>query len=248
VLSASDVDQLAVLALTYPTRYDQGWHSGIPWHDFLVRPASELPDDLASAEDQLRTELAGRRLLLVAPEYLRPGLGRHRAKRDVFGSDEVEWLREWAERTGSVIGLREHPLDVSRPFARQLEGVAMDLSIHRYPMLQPVLRVADAVLTDYSGVALDFTLTNRPVVSFAPDLDAVAEMLLYDLDHVFPGPVCRTFAELADVLERIYDDEDAAHRQRYARVRKMYLGHTDDGVSSRRVVARVKATYGTAAP
>ena len=243
VLSASDFDQLAVLALTYPTRYDQAWHSGIPWHDFLLRPRHELPVDLAAAEDQLRTELEGRRLLLFTPEYLRAGHGRERYR---FGSQEVSWLAAWAARTGTAIGVREHPLDHDRPFARQLDGFALDLSIHRYPLLQPLLRVADAVLTDYSGVALDFTVTGRPVISYAPDLEAIADTLLYELDHVFPGPVCRTFAELGDALDGLYEARDHEHQRRYDRVRRMYLRDSDDGVSSRRVVARVKATYGGA--
>lgn len=240
VLSASEVDQLAVLALTYPTRYDQGWRSGIPAHDFVVRPREELPVDLLEAEDRLRDELAGRRLLLFVPEYA----GRHRS-RDVyrFDRDELGWLAAWAERTGTAIGLREHPLDVARPFARQLEDVALDLSPHHYPMLQPLLRVADALLTDYSGVALDFLVTGRPVVSFAPDAEAAAETLLYDLDHVLPGPVCRRFEDLKHALDRLFDDKDEVEQHHYARIRQMFLGHTDDGVSARRVVARVKATY-----
>ena len=243
VLAASDVDQLAVLALTYPTRYDQGWHSGIPWHDLLLRTRRELPVDLVADEDRLREELGGRRLLLFAPEYS-PAAHGHEAYR--FGDAELAWLADWSARTGTAIGLRDHPLDAVRPYAQQLEGIALDLSIHRYPTLQPLLRVADAVLTDYAGVALDFTLTGRPVVSFAPDLDDVSDTLLYDLEHVFPGPVCRTFSELSDALEGLYEDSDAAQQHRYARVRRMYLGKTDDGVSSRRVVARVKAAYSAA--
>jgi hypothetical protein len=246
VLSASDVDQLAVLALTYPTRYDQGWHSGIPWHDFLVRPRAELPADLRDAEDRLRAELAGRRLLLFAPEHL--GRAARRQRRAAFDRDQIHWLADWATRTGTAIGLREHPLDATRPFAQQLEDVALDLSIHRYPLLQPLLRVADALLTDYSGLALDFTVTGRRVVSFAPDLEAVVDTLLYDLDHVFPGPVCRTFGELTDALEGLDEEPTLTQQHQYERVRKMYLGHTDDGVSARRVVAKVKATYAAVSP
>ena len=97
------------------------------------------------------------------------------------------------------------PTGPRRSYSAQLSSVALDLSHHRYPLLHAVLRSAAAVLTDYAGAALDVAVTGRPVVSFAPDLEVAAPGLALDMEHVFPGPVCRTFDELTHALDRVLD-------------------------------------------
>ena len=111
----------------------------------------------------------------------------------------------------------------------------MDLSSVRQPMLAPLLRVADAVLTDYSSAALDFMMTGRPVISLAHDLDETAPSLLYDLEHVFPGPVCRDFAALSDALDVVFDEPSPAQRHRYQRSRRLFLDFDDAGSAARTV-------------
>jgi CDP-glycerol glycerophosphotransferase (TagB/SpsB family) len=84
------------------------------------------------------------------------------------------------------------------------------------------------------------------VISFAYDHDQYANSergLFYDLDHVFPGPVCRDFAELAAALERTFGDEvDARERRSYEWKRKLFFDHEDDE-NSWRLVCKVKQQY-----
>ena len=232
VLTSSDLDQLAVLALNYPVLHQQGWRTGIPAHDFLLCAPDQLPEDLARTEQDVRTELDGRRLLLVVPERR----GRERTGR-LFTDTEVAALRRWSEETGTAVGVREHPLDLDRPMSRQLESFALDLSVHRHASTHAVLRAADAVLTDYSGTALDFAVTGRPVVSYAPDLDDVARTLVLDLDVVFPGPVCRSFDALMESLGQLSDPP--AHRAALWERARALLVDSPDGGSAQRVVQRV---------
>ena len=74
-----------------------------------------------------------------------------------------------------------------------------------------VLRAADALLTDFSGSAVDFMATGRPVISFVHDLADVADSLYYDLEHVMPGGVCRDFGELLGAMGHLFD-EPSAHQ------------------------------------
>ena len=232
VLTSSDLDQLAVLALNYPVLHQQGWRTGIPAHDFLLCGADQLPGDLARTEQDVRAELDGRRLLLVMPE--RSGADRAGS---LFTDGDVAELRRWSDRTGTVVGVREHPLDLDRPVSRQLSSFALDLSVHRHPSTHAVLRATDAVLTDHSGTALDFAVTGRPVVSYAPDLDEAYPSLVLDPDVVFPGPVCRSLDALMHALEQL-DVPTADQAARWARARAL-LVDTPDGGSAQRVVQRV---------
>ena len=94
------------------------------------------------------------------------------------------------------------------------------------------------LLTDYAGSALDFTVTGRPVISYAPDLDAAGDRLLYDLDHMFPGPVCRGFDELDDTLRTVFDPPAPRAIRQYERVRDLLIDHRD-GRNAMRVVDHV---------
>lgn len=233
VLTSSALDQLAVLALNYPVLYQQGWRTGVPAHDFLLCAADKLPADLAQTEQEVRGELDGRRLLLVVPERR----GRDRSGR-LFTDNEVAALRRWSEEAGTAVGVREHPLDLERATSRQLSSFALDLSVHRHPSTHAVLRAADAVLTDYSGTALDFAVTGRPVVSHAPDLDDVAPSLVLDLEVVFPGPVSHSVDSLMESLDTL-TDAPVDRAAQWARARAL-LVDTPDGASAGRVVQRVR--------
>jgi CDP-glycerol glycerophosphotransferase (TagB/SpsB family) len=87
-------------------------------------------------------------------------------------------------------------------------------------------------------------LTGRPAISFAYDHDRYANSergLFYDLEHVFPGPVCRNFAELAAALERTFENE--IHEQDdFLLRRRIFFDHIDD-MNAWRVVSNVKALY-----
>jgi CDP-glycerol glycerophosphotransferase (TagB/SpsB family) len=127
----------------------------------------------------------------------------------------------------------------------------LDLSSGRYPNIEMLYREASLLLTAYSSCAIDFMLTDKPVLSFAYDHDHYANSergLFYELEHVFPGPVCRDFAQLAQALEDVFKQPDAAATDVRGWKRRLFFDHCDDQASWR-VVGRVKGMYvaGTAA-
>ncbi|AWB91725.1 rhamnan synthesis F family protein [Aeromicrobium chenweiae] len=223
ILVASDVDRLATLATHWPARFEDTWSTGIPAHDFLWADTDALPDDLAAQVAAVEAEVRGRRLLLFAPTQ-RTLAGERAAYR--FTDAEIDRLRAWCERHDAVIGLREAAGDLVRPYAQQLGDLALDLSRTRYASDHAVLRATHAVLTDYSGLALDHATTGRPVIAFAHDLDVAAGRLLYDLEHFFPGPVCRDFDSLEAELETVLDRPLSRREQR---VREMLVDHPGHG-------------------
>ncbi len=121
---------------------------------------------------------------------------------------------------------------------------ALDLSAHRYPDIEVLLRAAAVLVSDYTDALADFPVTGRPVVCFAPDLDDFAQQpgLLHDLDDLLPGPVCHDAAELRAALDSVFEEPSATARREYER-RRAVLHPQADGRSARRLVREVKRTY-----
>lgn len=116
------------------------------------------------------------------------------------------------------------------------------LDVTGYPDVTELFLVADALITDYSSVMFDFSVTGKPMFFFAPDLEHYREQLrgfYFDLDAAAPGPVVQRADELVGlVLEREavaarYADKYRAWRERF--------NPRDDGGSAARVVARLLA-------
>jgi CDP-glycerol glycerophosphotransferase len=100
--------------------------------------------------------------------------------------------------------------------------------------------VADALITDYSSVMFDFSVTAKPIYFFTPDLDRYREVLrgfYFDLISVAPGPVVQHAAELIELV-RNPGEVTAAYADKYAAWRRRF-NPRDDGLAAERVVARL---------
>src|SRR5699024_11521110 len=128
-------------------------------------------------------------------------------------------------------GVREHMADKARTYGTALRTIgALDLSDTRFEDVEVLYRHAAVLITDYSSCFIDFMLTGRPMVSFAYDFDRYVHGergLFYDMDQMFPGPVCRTFEQLQSALERSFDSPTAIERERYVWKRSLLLDHVD---------------------
>jgi CDP-glycerol glycerophosphotransferase (TagB/SpsB family) len=242
VISASQVDTMAMASAFYPLSYNEVWPTGLPRHDFITRRLDALPAHLREQYDRLGQLLDGRRLVLFVPTF-------RQAQDEAyyrFSADELAWLKAWLDRHNAVLGVREHMADKSRVYGTALATIgAVNLSDAHFEDVEVLYRHAAMLVTDYSSCFIDFMLTGRPMVSFAYDFDSYAHGergLFYDMDHVFPGPVCRDFGQLQAALEKGFEPPDALDRERYAWKRRLFLDHLDDA-NAWRVVQRVKQLY-----
>ncbi|MDI3408891.1 bifunctional glycosyltransferase/CDP-glycerol:glycerophosphate glycerophosphotransferase [Streptomyces cavernicola] len=113
-------------------------------------------------------------------------------------------------------------------------GTLFDVSDHHD--VSELLCLADVLVTDYSSIMFDYALLDRPIVLFAPDLDAYAAERgsYFDLRERAPGPVAETEDELLRTLADLKpaDAEHAERRREFA----AEFGTHDDGGSARAVV------------
>jgi len=168
--------------------------TGDPRDDVVVT------SDAAEARELLFERLGradgGERVVLYAPTW-RDGA------RDPGVPTGAEWERigRWLETSDSLLVVRPHPLSVG-DYKTAEPRVAMLLAT-QLGDVTPVLPAVDVLVTDYSSIAYDFSLTGRPIAFLAPDLEAYsATRGLYEPYSEFSGGTeARSWGELLDALE-----------------------------------------------
>ena len=116
------------------------------------------------------------------------------------------------------------------------------IDVTGYPDISQLFLVADALITDYSSVMFDFTVTGKPLFFFTPDLEHYRETLrgfYFDLIAIAPGPVVSTLDELV-ALVRTRAEIAPRFAARYAEWRSRF-NPKDDGRAAERVVVRLLA-------
>ncbi len=141
-----------------------------------------------------------------------------------------------AADTDAVILVRGH----SRTLAagRDTTGPRV-IDVTGFADVSQLLLVADALVTDYSSVMFDYTVTGKPLFFLVPDIEHYRGELRgfsFDLEEKAPGPLVRTQAQLVEALEdpAIPALFDAAYR-RWQSV----FNAREDGHAAERVVARL---------
>lgn len=182
--------------------------TGDPRDDVLSLGSAETRASIAMGilTRTLDVAITGSRVLLYAPTW-RDG------EPDPAVPTTAEWLRidGWLRSTGSTLVVRPHPNGVGDYAA----GIDSSDRIHLLPArrqsdLTPILGAVDIVITDYSSVAFDYSLTGGPLFFIAPDEQSyTASRGLYEPYREFSGGrEVRSWSAVLDQLERF--DTDAA--------------------------------------
>jgi CDP-glycerol glycerophosphotransferase len=203
------------------------WEEGYPRNDVLATPPG------AHALAALRAKIGipdGAAVVLYAPTW-RDDRPENADQLDVaaFSADLGD---------GYVTLLRGH----SRSLAGGRDVHAANvIDVTTYPDASELFLVADVLVTDYSSVMFDFSVTGKPMYFFTPDLENYRDQMrgfYFDLLAVSPGPVVTTSAELVVAL-RDTAASSAPFAERYAAWTARF-NPRDDGGASARVVRRLE--------
>jgi len=200
---------------------------------FLRRPVwiEGYPrNDVLQADDGVRTRRAlgigdEERVLLYAPTW------RDDREAIVDFVDPIALARE----TDSVVLVRGHSRTLLP--GEDARGPRV-IDVTGYPDTARLLAVADALITDYSSVMFDFSITGKPMYFLVPDLEhyrGAMRGFYFDLLDAAPGPVVRTQDELSRAIEEV---DPSIFRERYERWQRIFNAR-DDGRAAERVVARI---------
>lgn len=211
----------------------------------------ELREVLGLAGEGLECVEAREKLVLYAPTWRDGGEGA-----PVPTAREVEALHEWLEAHNARLVIRSHPmasgaldaafgLDQSEVIDHGPENA---VRIHTLPAalapdITPLLGGFDAVITDYSSIAVDFSLLSRPIIWFAPDLaQYYSTRGLYEpLEITAAGQIQQSWARSIARLDAVFASGGAA-RQAEADARALALRFHDypQGRASARVIAALR--------
>lgn len=130
----------------------------------------------------------------------------------------------------TVFALKMHPFVKTR-LDNQMENV-MDLS--DYEDINDLLMIADMLITDYSSVVFEFSLMEKPIVMYAPDMEDYIEErdFYYEYTSFVPGPIVTTTKEIIDYINT--DDFDLDKVKRF----KSEFFDYFDGKSTERFVTK----------
>ena len=135
--------------------------------------------------------------------------------RDFLGDAgfSFEALDRRLDGTGHVMVFKAHPNfgDIVPRDRTFTNVVILDPAVD----LNDVLPLCDVLVTDYSSVAFDYLLLDRPIVYFLPDHDRYVgrRNLYFELDEMTAGPIITSSTALYDVVAAPITDDDASRRR-----------------------------------
>ena len=195
----------------------------------------------APDREELRNEV--RQRLGIAPEkkiILYVPTFRDSLRMDCYDIEPENICAALSRRLGGdwQLLVRFHPKIKSykRLLKQYGEGV---VDVTKYPDIQELLLLADAVLSDYSSCLFDYMLSFRPAFALAVDLDLFnTERGFYFPLESAPFPVAETNAQLLENIENF----DLEKYREQARAFMAEKGCVEDGSASKRVVDLIEET------
>ncbi len=209
------------------------WQEGYPRDDILARGGkNENGSGDTGAAVRARLGIApDAKVVLYAPTWRddRPGVVDH--------LDVAAFARRLGP--GYVTLIRGHSRTLRPGASVTADGV---IDVTGYPEISELYLAADMLVTDYSSVMFDFTVTGKPIFFYVPDLEHYRDQtrgFTFELFPVAPGPITTALPELVTAVTDA-PGSAAAQLERYAEWR-IRFNPRDDGHAGERVVERIFA-------
>ena len=193
---------------------------GVAKTDWLFSPEKLAKDRILL--EQLYPVIKGRKVILYAPTF---------RGENVFNIDYVDVdLERLSKALGDqyVILYKLHPLHTAKNL-----GTGENIINVSSRDLYEVFAVADILISDYSSLIFDFSILEKPMVFFVPDLKQYEQErgLYYNFMEFAPGPVCFTEDEVVKAIK-----EEKFNLDKVLEIKKRFFAY-HDGRSTERIVA-----------
>lgn len=211
---------------------------GLPRNDRLFRSCHNLWEriDAASAAHC-------QKVIVWLPTYRKSVIGELRTDGRETGNEfamdgiTAHSLNEFLRQHNAFAFVKPHPMNFF-PGCKQLSHLrivddgtlrAAGVSLH------DLLGASDILVTDISGVFVDYLLLDRPIIHSFGDMsayEATRGFSLEPLTDFLAGPLAENAADLLDVLGRTLKGDDTHQAQR-GRVREQFHDHLDNHSTER---------------
>lgn len=230
-ISSSAVDRNSI-ALCTELPMEKVKITGYPRNDHLI-------DHRNSRDSRLldRFPFLDKTVILYAPTW-RPD---NRVEFFPFDDFRMDELASFLEENDSYLILRGHLVDDVLALNGTLDFNSFEsnrvvvLNRDKVRDVQDILPYVDVLISDYSGIWVDFLLLDRPIIFVPYDLESYEknEGLLYDYSEITPGPKVLKFYEFLDALRNyiVNPRHDSVARCRIKRV----FHEFEDGMAYSRI-------------
>ncbi len=149
-----------------------------------------------------------KKIILYAPTYR--GVDPHRVSPDAL--DIAAFAKELSDDYILIIKHHQTAQNVTEIPEPYRDTFAYDMTRGRGMNINELMTIADICITDYSSVAFEFSVFERPLLFFVYDLDEYIDNrgLYYDFNEITPGPLCRTNEEMIRYIKELEQGFDKA--------------------------------------
>lgn len=252
IISSSNLDRLAMSAC-FQMPFKDVWLTGLPRTDALLNPerveAENLPISVAEAFAAAKKIKGKRKLVLYAPTFRQHfEQGEKRYCSGLFPLTEAQHdeLEAYLRANDLVLGVRTHGYFSPEGRAQwQYSDVIVDCGNEQFADIQGLLLAADAVVTDYSSLWLDFMLRDKPMFAWVYDRSKYQRDRgwLYNIDDVFPGEMGESFEDFMQFLTATAGSHEIDHKA-FDYSKSLFYKYLD-GECSARVYAHILASLST---
>lgn len=171
-----------------------------------------------------------KKVILYAPTYR--GVGKNRI------TPETLDIKKFADSLSKdyILILKYHQTSKNSPsIPEEYENIfAYDMTRGKGMDINELMSIADIMITDYSSVAFEYSLFERPIIFYAFDLEDYLDErgLYYNYDEITPGPVVKTNEEM---IEYIKDIDNKFNKQEVVDFKNKFMSSCD-GHSTERIL------------
>jgi CDP-glycerol glycerophosphotransferase len=201
---------------------------GYPRNDTLKNVSTETRNEIRR---KLGVTDPKRKLVLYAPTW------RDNARGSKGGWESVNYLsHETQLPEGFTLLYRGHS---NTHASHQAKNTADLIDVTFYPNIADLFIAADVLVTDYSSVMFDFSVTGKPMIFLTPDLKEYEtdRGFYFDFRAQAPGLICSTAKEVNQALMDV-EPNQAVFSKKYAAWKDKF-NPQDDGQAAKRVVSAV---------
>jgi len=154
-----------------------------------------------------------------------------------YGIDFENLIKVLEKKYGGkwVILVRLHPnISEKSNFMKYTSSV---INATNYDDMYELLALSDILVTDYSSTMFEFSMTNKPVILYAPDIESYLEDRNFYFDiHSLPYPVVEDNHQLFEAIENFNSNVYAKAIDNFF----VKLGVKENGDASKRIVEKIK--------
>lgn len=187
--------------------------SGYPRNDFLLNeemvPPTTLYHTPTSYDIIKKKRDDGWKIILYAPTQRKGKINAIKA-----GILDLAALSEYAVRKNIMFVFKLHPQDLSTLPKIQYKGIDF---FEASADVQPLLRISNMLVTDYSSIYIDYLLLDKPIIFLPYDIEEYLledRGLLFDYADITPGPKCQTQEALLDSITLFMEKPNYYQKQR----------------------------------